>query len=85
MRALADAPRIHAFMRALGRETRSAGRVYFTGGATAVLSGGRASTIDVEHIQVESAIHGLQIDAQLVRRHLDPRALEPSPRDFKHP
>ena len=36
------------FMRALGRAARVEGRVYLTGGATAVLNGWRASTIDVD-------------------------------------
>lgn len=35
-------------MRALGRDAAVAGHVYFTGGATAVLIGWRASTIDVD-------------------------------------
>jgi uncharacterized nucleotidyltransferase DUF6036 len=35
-------------MRALGEESRQEARVYFTGGATAVLSGWRPSTIDVD-------------------------------------
>jgi hypothetical protein len=48
MRALADAGRIHRFMEALGREADAPVRVYFTGGATAVLLGWRASTIDVD-------------------------------------
>ena len=48
MRALADADRIRAFMRALGRASRAPARVYLTGGATAVLSGWRTSTIDVD-------------------------------------
>jgi hypothetical protein len=48
MRALADADRIHRFMRALGDETPGSTRVYFTGGATAVLEGWRESTIDVD-------------------------------------
>jgi hypothetical protein len=48
MRALADAERIRRFMDALGRAAREDGRVYFTGGATAVLSGWRDSTIDVD-------------------------------------
>jgi hypothetical protein len=48
MRELADADRIRKFMRALGRAARSPGRVYFTGGATAVLSGWRDSTIDID-------------------------------------
>lgn len=48
MRALADADRIGKFMQALAADAREEGRVYFTGGATAVLSGWRASTIDVD-------------------------------------
>jgi hypothetical protein len=48
MRALADSDRIHQFMRALGAEGTAAARVYFTGGATAVLHGWRDSTIDVD-------------------------------------
>jgi len=48
MREVADAERIRRFMRALGAEADRAARVYFTGGATAVLFGWRASTIDVD-------------------------------------
>lgn len=48
MRALADAARLRAFMAALGRESGAEGRVYFTGGATAVLLGWRATTIDAD-------------------------------------
>ncbi len=48
MRELADAARIRLFMQALGAEADAETRVYFTGGATAVLLGWRASTIDVD-------------------------------------
>ncbi len=48
MRALADADAVRSFMRALGAEARAQTRVYFTGGATAVLHGWRQSTIDVD-------------------------------------
>ena len=48
MRALADAAAIERFMQALGREATAPARVYFTGGATAVLHGWRASTIDID-------------------------------------
>jgi hypothetical protein len=47
-RPLADAARIRAFMRAFGRAARLPARVYLTGGATAVLSGWRDATIDVD-------------------------------------
>jgi len=46
--ALADRDRIERFMRALGREASAAAHVYFTGGATAVLLGWRAATVDVD-------------------------------------
>jgi hypothetical protein len=48
MRELADEAHIDQFMRALGRAATSEGRVYLTGGATAVLHGWRESTIDVD-------------------------------------
>jgi hypothetical protein len=48
MRGLADADRIARFMRVLGRSADVDGACYFTGGATAVLIGWRASTIDVD-------------------------------------
>ena len=48
MREPADLKRIERFMRALGERVRDGGRVYLTGGATAVLHGWRATTIDVD-------------------------------------
>ncbi|MBI4424682.1 MAG: hypothetical protein HY554_13195 [Elusimicrobia bacterium] len=48
MRRLIDAARLHAFMRAFGAAARHEVRVYLTGGATAVLSGWRAATIDID-------------------------------------
>jgi len=48
MRALADSARIERFMRELGRAVDVDGRVYLTGGATAVLHGWRETTIDVD-------------------------------------
>ncbi len=48
MRELADAERIRRFMRTLGAEAAADGACYLTGGATAVLLGWRAATIDVD-------------------------------------
>jgi len=48
MRELADSTRIEQFMRELGRAVDVDGRVYLTGGATAVLYGWRDTTIDVD-------------------------------------
>lgn len=48
MRRLTEVDRLGQFMRALGRAARSDTRVYFTGGASAVLLGWRPTTIDVD-------------------------------------
>lgn len=48
MRELVDSTRIEKFMQELGRAVRVEGRVYLTGGATAVLYGWRETTIDVD-------------------------------------
>ena len=48
MRELADAGRIHRFMRALGSVAPRDGVCYLVGGGTAVLLGWRESTIDVD-------------------------------------
>ena len=48
MRPPVDADRIYALARALGREARVHMTMYLTGGATAVLSGWREMTVDVD-------------------------------------
>lgn len=48
MRSLADADKIRTFMRAAGAAAAQEGACYLTGGATAVLVGWRATTIDVD-------------------------------------
>ena len=48
MREVTDKDKIEQFMRELGRRARSECRVYFTGGATAVLEGWRDATIDID-------------------------------------
>jgi hypothetical protein len=52
MRRLAEADRIRSFMKAVGRAAHREVRLYFTGGATAVLNGWRASTIDVDILMI---------------------------------
>jgi hypothetical protein len=64
MRALADGDRIHRFMRALGAASPAEARVYFTGGATAILHGWRASTIDVDRA-IPQLKEQLQINVEL--------------------
>ena len=48
MREAVTAPRLRAFMRALAAEAREPGRIYLTGGASAVLQGWREGTVDVD-------------------------------------
>lgn len=48
MRQVADASHIRQLMSALGSKAEQDTRIYFTGGATAVLMGWRATTIDVD-------------------------------------
>ncbi len=48
MRELTDAERVRAFMRAAGAAAAREGVCYLTGGATAVLLGWRATTVDVD-------------------------------------
>ncbi len=48
MREATDAAKVHLFMERLGRAVRGPGRVYFTGGVTALLFGWRPKTVDVD-------------------------------------
>jgi hypothetical protein len=48
MRASTNAGKVRRLMRELGRVVRSPGRVYFTGGASAVLLGWRETTLDID-------------------------------------
>jgi hypothetical protein len=48
MRIIADRARIEQFMKEFGPHSQFDARVYFTGGATAVLQGWRATTADVD-------------------------------------
>ena len=48
MRSETDQAKLQAFMKALGNRVRGPGRIYLTGGATAVLHGWRPMTIDID-------------------------------------
>ena len=56
MRELANSSRIELFMRELGRAVDVDGRVYLTGGATAVLYGWRDTTIDVDQFRDQVSV-----------------------------
>lgn len=48
MREPVDAAKVRRFMEVLGRRSTGPGRVYLTGGGTAVLVGWRSSTVDLD-------------------------------------
>lgn len=48
MRSETDRPKLEAFLEALGNRVRGGGRIYLTGGATALLYGWRAMTVDID-------------------------------------
>ena len=81
MRALADAERIRRFMRALGTEAAEDGAVFFTGGATAVLLGWRASTLDVDILLIPEQETVLRAVTRL-KDELEVNVELASPRDF---
>ncbi len=81
MRKLADAERISAFIRAIGAEADINGRLYFTGGATAVLLGWRQSTIDIDIKLVPESDRLLRAIPQL-KESLEINVELASPADF---
>jgi len=52
MHPLVDSERLHRFMRALGSDPECVGRVYITGGGSAVLVGWRTQTADADLLLV---------------------------------
>src|SRR2546426_3367479 len=81
MRRLAEASRIRRFMQALGQAARDSTRIYFTGGASAVLLGWRPQTIDVDVAFVPDRDELLQILPTL-KDELEVNIELVSPRDF---
>jgi hypothetical protein len=78
MRERVTEDRLRAFMRALAREAVVEGRIYLTGGATAVLQGWRESTLDVdikiipEHDRLLRAIPVLKESLHINLEHASP-------------
>ncbi len=81
MRELADADRIRAFMRAAGAAATQEGVCYLAGGATAVLVGWRATTIDVD-IALEPEQDDLLRALPAIKDELAVNVELASPRDF---
>lgn len=81
MRELATAARIREFMRALGRRVPQPARVYFTGGATALLYGWRETTVDVD-VRVVPELDALLQALPALKEHLRLNVELVSPEDF---
>jgi hypothetical protein len=65
MREPVDAPRLQRFMRELAMRSRANGRVYLTGGASAVLFDWRVSTVDVDITIIPDDDHVLRVIPEL--------------------
>lgn len=81
MRERADADRIRDFMRAAGAAAAREGVCYLTGGATAVLVGWRATTIDVD-VALEPEQDELLRELPRIKDELGVNVELASPRDF---
>ena len=65
MRSPADPEKIRRLMRELGRRVRGPGRIYLVGGASALLLGWRATTVDVDLEITQEPANLFQSIAQL--------------------
>jgi hypothetical protein len=81
MRLESDKSRIESFMAAMGKQVRGKGRIYLTGGATAVLHGWRAMTIDID-IKPDPEPAGLFEAIALLKDELDVNVELASPDQF---
>ncbi len=81
MRRLTDVARLHRFMLRLGEEPKARGRVYFTGGATAVLLGWRTTTIDVD-IKLDADAQPLLRAIPAIKEELEINVELAAPDDF---
>lgn len=81
MRANTDRTKLEKFMAALGSRVRGPGRIYLTGGATALLHGWRATTIDID-LKPDPEPPGLFEALAALKEELDLNLELASPDDF---
>jgi hypothetical protein len=81
MRLPLDTARVHAILDALGGLARSEGRIYLTGGATALLRGWRASTVDLD-LRLDPEPAGVFEAIARVKEELQANIELASPQDF---
>jgi len=84
MRALATGDGVRRFFDALGHESKGPGRVYVTGGATAVLHGWRETTADID-IKMDPEPAGAFSVIRVLKDRLDLNVELASPDDFIPP
>ncbi|MGH3002456.1 MAG: DUF6036 family nucleotidyltransferase [Gaiellaceae bacterium] len=76
-----DADQVRRFMRAAGAAAREDGTCYLTGGATAVLLGWRASTLDID-VRFEPEQDAVMRELQQIKRDLQLNVEAASPAEF---
>jgi hypothetical protein len=81
MRSNVDPEKIEKLMKALGRAAHSAGSIYFTGGASALLIGWRSSTVDID-IRLDPEPSGIFQAIAKLKQDLDINIELASPQDF---
>jgi hypothetical protein len=81
MRSNVDSQKIEQLMEALGKEARSSGCIYFTGGASALLIGWRSSTVDID-IRLDPEPLGIFQAIAKLKQELDINIELASPQDF---
>jgi hypothetical protein len=84
MRSTVDPQKIEQLMKALGREARGTGSIYFTGGASALLMGWRSSTVDID-IRLDPEPPGIFQAIAKLKQELDINIELASPQDFLPP
>jgi hypothetical protein len=81
MRSNVDPQKIEQLMKALGKEARGSGCIYFTGGASALLIGWRSSTVDID-IRLDPEPLGIFEAIAKLKQELDINIELASPQDF---
>lgn len=84
MRSTVDPQKIEQLMKILGKEALGSGRIYFTGGASALLIGWRNSTIDID-IRLDPEPPGIFQAIAKIKQDLNINIELASPQDFLPP
>ncbi len=84
MRPPVERAKLESLMLALGQRVRGPGRIYFTGGATALLHGWRPMTIDVD-FKADPEPAGLFEAIAALKDELDPGSFQASVERFCRP